>query len=392
MTTADVHTPLQRRLKYLSLQATVEGQAAHAHVYGIADGLRKLGWSVDVFEPVYGTVRPGVLSRMHEWVRVQRRMREELPEADVVYVRSHFASFPTVVAAIHRGIPVVQEVNGTWDDMYRSRPVMRSFARVFAAALRAQWRRAAALVVVTQDLAEWAVREAGRAVPTRTIPNAADTSVFGPEGRVPTGLPQRYVVFVGALDSWEGLQTLLDATRDSSWPVGVRAVIVGDGMERPAVLRAVQQGLPVTYLGRVPYRELPGIIRGSIAALSPQPTGRGRNTGKSPVRVYEALACNVPVIVSDHPGQADLVRDIRCGIVVSPDSPAELAAAVARLTADPETAKGMGRRGGGAVRRWHSWEARAAQTDDLLRPLAVRRSRTRLFPAWGRAGGPSTRR
>lgn len=377
--TIDTGAPMQRRLKYLSLQATTEGQAAHAHVYGIADGLRKLGWRVDVFEPVYGTARPGIIARLVEWARVQRRMLGELDEADVVYMRSHFASLPTALAALRRGIPIVQEVNGTWEDMYLAWPWTRYIARLFIAATRAQWKRSSALVVVTQDLAEWAVNEAGREVPARTIPNAADTSVFGPEGNVPKGLPDRYVVFVGALAAWQGLPTLLDATVDPAWPEGVRAVIVGDGIERSAVMRAVEAGWPVTYLGRVPYREVPGIIRGAIAALSPQNAGGGRSdTGLSPVKVYEALACNTPVIVTDYPGQADLVRDMRCGLVVEPENSAELASAVARLASDPEAAHGMGRRGGGAVRRWHSWDARAAQTDDLLRPLAVRRSSTKV--------------
>lgn len=379
MTTADTNAPLQRRLAYLSLQATTEGQAAHAHVYGIADGLRKLGWHVDVFEPTYESARPGIFERLREWGRVQRRMRAELAEADVVYMRSHFASLPTALAAMRRGIPFVQEVNGTWEDMYLAWPWTRYIARFFIAAVRAQWKRASALVVVTQDLADWAVKEAGRDVPARTIPNAADTNVFGPEGNVPAGLPSRYVVFVGALAAWQGLPTLIDATREPGWPGDVHAVIVGDGVERSTVMQAMRDGLPVTYLGRLPYHEVPGVIRGSIAALSPQNAGGGRsNTGLSPVKVYEALACDVPVIVTDYPGQADLVRDMRCGLVVEPENPAELASAVARLAADPDAARGMGRRGGGAVRRWHSWDSRAAQTDDLLRPLAVRRSSYRV--------------
>lgn len=381
MTTAETGTALQRRLVYLSLQATTEGQAAHAHVYGIAEGLRKLGWRVDVFEPVYDRVRPGVVARLREWRRVQRRLRDQLAGADVVYLRSHFASLPTAFRAIRRGIPVVHEVNGTWEDMYLAWPWTRYISRFFIAAVRAQWKRASALVTVTPDLADWAVNEAGVDVPARTIPNAADTSVFGPEGNVPPGLPERYVVFVGALAAWQGLPTLIEATREPAWPKGVRAVIVGDGIERESVMRAIKDGLPVTYLGRVPYREVPGVIRGSIAALSPQNAGGGRSkTGLSPVKVYEALACNVPVIVTDYPGQADLVRDMRCGLVVEPENPAELAAAVARLASEPAVARGMGRRGGGAVRRWHSWDARAAQTDDLLRPLAVRRSKTGLLP------------
>lgn len=370
---------LERRVVYLSLQATSEGQAAHAHVNGIVRGLRRLGWRVDLYEPHYDEIKPGIWARLAEFWRVQRRLVRELDGADVVYCRSHFASIVTTVAAIRRGIPVVHEVNGTWEDLYLAYPWTRAIGGLFVAIERVQWKACSALVVVTRELAVWARREAGGQVPAYTIPNAADTDVFGPDGPIARGLPQRYVVFVGALAAWQGLPTLLDAVRDPSWPRNVRAVIVGDGVEREAVEAAVKEGLPVTYLGRLPYHQVPAVIRGAMAALSPQNAGGGRSdTGLSPVKVYEALACDTPVVVTDYPGQADLVRDMRCGVVVPPEDPAALAAAVGRIAADPEAARGMGRRGGGAVRRWHSWTARAAQTDDLLKKLAVRRSALKL--------------
>src|SRR5690606_39955263 len=39
------------RLTYLTLQATSEGQAAHAHVHEIVSNLKKLGWEVTVVGP-----------------------------------------------------------------------------------------------------------------------------------------------------------------------------------------------------------------------------------------------------------------------------------------------------------------------------------------------------
>ena len=57
-----------------------------------------------------------------------------------------------------------------------------------------------------------------------------------------------------------------------------------------------------------------------------------------PNAVGEALACGKPVIVTDYPGQADLVRSADCGIVIPPDDPEALAAAVAKLANSPATA------------------------------------------------------
>lgn len=49
---------LRRRMAYLCLQATREGQASYAHVHEIIKGLEHRGWEVQLFEPVYGQGKP----------------------------------------------------------------------------------------------------------------------------------------------------------------------------------------------------------------------------------------------------------------------------------------------------------------------------------------------
>ena len=51
--------------------------------------------------------------------------------------------------------------------------------------------------------------------------------------------------------------------------------------------------------------------------------------------LIEAMAAGVPVIATDVPGIRDVVRDGVTGLLVPPGDPAALAAAVARLSADP---------------------------------------------------------
>ena len=49
-----------------------------------------------------------------------------------------------------------------------------------------------------------------------------------------------------------------------------------------------------------------------------------------------------------------------------------IATAVGTLAAHPARAARMGERGGEVVRRWHSWDARAAETDRLLEAVTAR--------------------
>ncbi|WP_375409383.1 glycosyltransferase [uncultured Methylobacterium sp.] len=61
-----------------------------------------------------------------------------------------------------------------------------------------------------------------------------------------------------------------------------------------------------------------------------------------PRTLLEAAACGRALLTTDVPGCHDLVRDGIDGLVVPPDDPAALAAALARLCADPALVAGMG--------------------------------------------------
>src|SRR5437899_5504233 len=113
------------KLAYLTLQATQEGQAAHAHVHEIVQGLRRRGVDVTLFEPDYGgNSHPKPLRRLLQFARIQLRVLLRLRQFDAIYVRSHFAALPLVVMAKLAGVATVQEINGPWDELPVSYPQM----------------------------------------------------------------------------------------------------------------------------------------------------------------------------------------------------------------------------------------------------------------------------
>jgi glycosyltransferase involved in cell wall biosynthesis len=384
---------MQKTLDYICMQPTRQGQASHAHVNEIVAGLRRRGWQVRLVEPPHP--RPGradglrravaaAFAQLVYWFRCRFR------PAPFVYIRSHFLTLPTALLARASGSIVIQEVNGPAGDIYDAWPRLRPLAGLLDAVMQVQYRIADSIVVVTPGLEVHLRDRTGRRRGYHVIGNGADVDRFHPLGTAADANPRQYVVFVGALASWQGIETLLGAVDDPGWPSTVEVVIAGDGKLRGMVEVAAKANSRIRWLGTIPYAESPALVAGSLAAVVPKADAPSSRYGLSPLKFFEALACGVPIVASDLPGLGDVIRAHECGVTFAAGDPRALARSVAWLAEHPAMAREMGSRGRDAAVAFYSWDARAGQTDQVLRNLATRRS-SRANSAV-RPGGPNLRR
>jgi glycosyltransferase involved in cell wall biosynthesis len=362
-------------LAYLCLEAPREGQAVYVHVNEIIAGLTRRGWSVELFatDNRSRVKRPNALSKALQYARLQIALMFSLWRYRVIYVRAHPLAFPLACVAKWFGTALVHEVNGTYGDLYVGHPAARRLRRVLDGMQRLQYRWAAGLICVTPQLAKWIGDEVGdRAKSIEVIPNGANVELFSPASSIPDHLrarvPEYYVVFFGGLTRWHGVPLMLRALSASAWPQDVSLVVIGEGPEGNRLAEAAPGDPRLVWLGRLPYADVGGIVAGAIAGLVPisDPDGRSSAAGLAPLKLYETLACAVPAIVTDFPGQADLIRKHDCGICVAPDDADALAQAVALLASNAEIANVMGRRGHDAICENHSWDIRARDTADFI--------------------------
>lgn len=363
--------PQNRHIKYLVMDATREGQASHAHVHEIIKGLRALNWTVDLFEPWYAHKEaiPTLFDRIYGLISAQIHFWLGTKSKDLIYIRSHFGAFPTSLLARVLNIPVIQEVNGPLDDLFIAWPWTKYLRSLFKFIAYNQLKWADAIVTVTPQLEKWVHSEIGNCN-TFVIPNAANISLFSPntvENRV---TDKEYVIFFGSLTKWQGIDILLNAINDSEWPDDLLLLIVGDGVERLSIEEVAKTNSKLLYIGTRPYKDMAGLISNSIASLIPKNNrGNRKETGLSPLKLYESLACGVPVIVSDFPGQGDFVRKYECGIVISPEDPKALIQAILHLRANDSERLSMGYRGRKIVEEEHSWDKRSKDTEKIFLEL-----------------------
>lgn len=362
-------------LAYLCLEAPREGVASYVHVHEIMAGLTKRGWTVDLFAPGNSGEwrRPGLMTRALQYAALQISLILKFRRYRAVYIRAHPLAFPFACSAKLLGIPLVHEVNGTYGDLYVAYPGARRAGRYLEAMQRRQFCWAAGVICVTPQLAQWVKNEIdNRPVAVATIPNGANVELFSPSAAVSDTisdqLPEKFVVFFGGLTRWHGIPQMLAALKTKTWPKDVSLVVIGDGPEAPRLAEAAVSDSRIVSLGRLPYATVGGIVARAIAGLVPisDPDGRSSSAGLAPLKLYETLACAIPALVSDFPGQSDLVREHDCGICFAPDDGEALASAVATVNADPDAARAMGQRGAAAVRTHHSWDSRARDTSDFL--------------------------
>jgi glycosyltransferase involved in cell wall biosynthesis len=245
--------------------------------------------------------------------------------------------------------------------------------RLFSLVSRIQIRMADAVVVVTPGLEGYMREHSGRRDGYHVIGNGADVARFHPAAAVTAAATAdglRYVVFVGALASWQGIETILDAVRSTAWPSGVELVIAGDGKERGRIEAAAQANPRIRWLGTIPYGETPALVANSLVALVPMTDEPRSRFGLSPLKLFEAMACGVPVVASDLPGLGDVVRLHKCGVTFPAGDADALARSVAGLAGDPARSAEMGSRGRDAAVALYSWDARARQTEEVLLALA----------------------
>jgi glycosyltransferase involved in cell wall biosynthesis len=379
-----------RRLYYLCFQVTREGQASHAHVNEILRGLERQGWRTALFEPNHAGGRKTPL-----WRKVlssfgpQWRLWKTKPAPDILYYRSHPAAILSIIWARLHGIPVVGEVNGTFADLTLVYPRLWPLAPLVYGVAWACFRLTSALITVTGPLGAWLQSKAGR-TPVYVVANAANAELFRPDAQRDCPLADPYIVFVGAMSPWQGIDTLLEAVERPEWPDRVKLLFVGDGVERPAVECAAGRNARVLYWGHKPHRSIPGIVAASLAAVSTQNRKRGNcaQYGFSAMKVYEAMACGAPLIVTDFPGQGDVVREANAGFVVAPEDAEGIAKAVASLYSNPQAAREMGQSGRRTVEQFHTWQHRADRLQRiLLGILGARKERNGGANGAGAAGG-----
>lgn len=244
----------------------------------------------------------------------------------------HFALYglgPLTVTAMRRS-PLVVHFHGPWaDESADAGRRSRAAARARHLVERYVYRRADAVVVLSHAFADVVVSRYGvRPDRVQVIRPGIDLDRFSPArhaARTALGLDDGTQVLFTARRLYRrmGLDVLIDALEELP---SCTVVVAGSGPERGALtdqIRARQVEDRVVLLGGVDDERLVAWYRAADAVVVPSRAFEGFG-----LVVLEALACGVPVVVTDVGGLPEAVDGLDAELVVPAEDPGALARAV----------------------------------------------------------------
>lgn len=310
------------------------------------------------FESLYCLGRTSVLSLPGTIAAVRRFVLEN--RVDILY---SFLFHPNIVARLAgRRLGRVLVVNGE-----RSMPGGRNSYR---SVLRRWTSSMADGYTAVSDAVRDAMIEVLGVPPdrVRTIRNGVDVSAIPVNASLLAFPSAVRLLAVGAISPEKSFETLIDALALLGEP-GATLTILGEGAERPALEARIRvAGLA----GRV---HLPGHepdIRPHLARSDVYVQSSARE-GLSNA-LLAAMAAGLPVVATDVGGTREAVVDKETGLLVPPNSPAPLAAAIRRLVGSPEEARRMGAAGRSRAEAEFPAERELRETVGWLTELLRRRS------------------
>ncbi len=203
---------------------------------------------------------------------------------------------------------------------------------------------------------------ADRGYAARFIPNAIELGRYAFRLRAKL---QPKLLFVRALDRTYNPDMAIHALAQvrADWPEA-SLTMVGpdrDGSRRRLVDLAKALGLDdaVALTGRLPLDRWLALAAERDIFVNPT------NTDNHPVSVTEAMALGLPVVSTNAGGLPWLIEPEHDGLLVEPDAPDQMAAAISRLLRDPELAEALCRNGRRKAERF-DWTAVERQWRELI--------------------------
>jgi glycosyltransferase involved in cell wall biosynthesis len=199
------------------------------------------------------------------------------------------------------------------------------------------------------------------------MPNGANTDLFtfSPIGRErirrELGLEQKFIaIYAGIHGLAQGLETVVETAKLLKTSPYIHIILIGDGPKKAELVSLANKfALPnLIFLPEQPREQIPEYLSAADVALVPLKKA-DIFRGALPSKIFDAWACERPVLLSIDGEARSIVENAKGGIFIPPEDPTKMAAALITLKDSPDERRQMGENGLRYTRLNHSRTALA---------------------------------
>lgn len=242
------------------------------------------------------------------------------------------------------------------------------------------WRAADLLVTPSSVLKSFLTANGVHAEKIQVIPNGSN---------LPSKLDQKiiiqtqesnntshpYILYFGALQPWQGVETLLQAFSLLKDLNNLFLVICVSGKARQTkpyrkLARRLDIESRIIWKYRLQKPALERWVRQALLTVAPLSScTRNLEQGCCPIKILESMACSVPVIASDIPAIREIINNRGNGYLIQPDRPAELSRAIRLLHDYPDYLQTLGANARKTIEQSFTWETANFKLQEAHRSL-----------------------
>lgn len=287
-----------------------------------------------------------------------------------------FVGGAALVLSYLKRIPMVFEVRDLWPESAIALGELTNHRAISMATQLEEmcYCRAVQVVVVTHGIYDRLIQRGSSPNKLIIIPNGAniDLFTFNKVGRDrirrELGLVQDFIaIYAGIHGLAQGLETIIETARLLQSNSKIHFLLIGDGPKKAELVTlANSYNLPnLTILPEKPREQIPDYLSAADVALIPLKKAEIFK-GALPSKIFDAWACERPVLLSIDGEARVVVESVSGGIFVPPEDPERMAEALVYLMNSPPKRQSMGENGLIYTRQNHS---RAALAEKLISHL-----------------------
>lgn len=180
-----------------------------------------------------------------------------------------------------------------------------------------------------------------------------------------------HAIFVGALSEVRGIAQIVNALKyipENRIKLSIIGAFSEASFEKE--IRELSDWIKVDYPGVLPQEQAYAKMKDSgmgLICFLPDPN----HVNAMPNKIFEYMAAGIPVIASNFSLWLNIVEKNKCGIMVNPEDPAEIAKAMLYLAEHPQEAQVMGTNGRFAVLEKYNWKTESAKLLELYNKLCA---------------------